>query len=307
MPNILNFQAIKIQSIRSINVQKLMIGNNYSFQQSNSYMLIFVIQGQVFLKSKNRHIFNQNELIIVRCDNEFSFTSYIPDTEVLYIIFKTNSHIEFITNRIFDFKNKQLIDQIVNTNKKITIIRLKKPEITYDLEIGQYFTILAAITYNNINLILLELLESDLYNKIPSITTKNLFLNHNLKPQNFLNNQLDYAKKISTDLYQEILVEQVISYLQVNLEKHLRIDDIAQQFLMGSSNLKRIFKKVTGLSIMNYLLKIRMDIAKKLISQHDMTCTEIANKLGYSSVHHLSSAFKKYTGITPTQYYARTK
>lgn len=66
--------------------------------------------------------------------------------------------------------------------------------------------------------------------------------------------------------------------------------------------LSSIFSEATYSSIENFVILKKIDIAKNLISQNSLTLTEIAYKLNYSSVAHLSAQFKKTTGLTPSSF-----
>jgi AraC-like DNA-binding protein len=63
-----------------------------------------------------------------------------------------------------------------------------------------------------------------------------------------------------------------------------------------------LFSAVTFSSIENYFIMQKIERAKQLISQDDLTLTQISYKLNYSSLAHLSSQFKKTTGITPSAF-----
>lgn len=66
--------------------------------------------------------------------------------------------------------------------------------------------------------------------------------------------------------------------------------------------LSNLFSEVTYTSIENFIIIQKIEYAKQLISKNDLTLTEIAFKLNYSSVAHLSSQFKNTTGITPSSF-----
>lgn len=66
--------------------------------------------------------------------------------------------------------------------------------------------------------------------------------------------------------------------------------------------LSRVFSAVTGNTIEKYIIRQRVERAKELISYGELSISEIAHHLGYSSVQHLSTQFKKITGVTPSQY-----
>jgi AraC-like DNA-binding protein len=66
------------------------------------------------------------------------------------------------------------------------------------------------------------------------------------------------------------------------------------------STLSKLFSTVEGRTIEQYYIQQRIEKAKELVTYDELTLSEIAFKLGYSSVAHLSAQFKKITGMTPT-------
>ncbi len=66
--------------------------------------------------------------------------------------------------------------------------------------------------------------------------------------------------------------------------------------------LATLFSQVTGTTIENYILSHKIERVKELLLYDELSLTEIAHKLNYSSVAHLSNQFKKITGLTPTYF-----
>jgi AraC-like DNA-binding protein len=64
--------------------------------------------------------------------------------------------------------------------------------------------------------------------------------------------------------------------------------------------LSNIFSEVTGITIEHFIITHRIERAKELLLYNELTLSEIAYKLNYSSVAHLSNQFKKITGLTPS-------
>lgn len=75
------------------------------------------------------------------------------------------------------------------------------------------------------------------------------------------------------------------------LSEHLHYD---YNYISG------LFSSVEGITIEQYIIKQKIERAKELLVYDELTLSEIADKLGYSSVAHLSSQFKKNTGFTPS-------
>ncbi|UOB16952.1 helix-turn-helix domain-containing protein [Abyssalbus ytuae] len=74
---------------------------------------------------------------------------------------------------------------------------------------------------------------------------------------------------------------------------------LAEKLGYSYTYLSALFSEVTYTSIENFIILKKIDYAKELIINSDLTLSEIAYKLNYSSVAHLSNQFKKTTGLTP--------
>lgn len=77
---------------------------------------------------------------------------------------------------------------------------------------------------------------------------------------------------------------------------------LAEKLEHSYGYLSNLFSEVTYTSIENFIIIQKIEYAKRLIIKRDMTLTEIAFKLKYSSVAHLSTQFKNTTGITPSAF-----
>jgi len=67
-------------------------------------------------------------------------------------------------------------------------------------------------------------------------------------------------------------------------------------------HLSKLFSDVEGITVEQYLIRQKIERVKELLVYGDLTLTEIARQTGYSSVAHLSSQFRKVTGLTPTHF-----
>lgn len=77
---------------------------------------------------------------------------------------------------------------------------------------------------------------------------------------------------------------------------------LAEKLNHSYGYLSNLFSEVTYTSIENFIILQKIEFAKQLIINNNLTLTEIADKLKYSSVAHLSTQFKNTTGITPSQF-----
>ena len=100
---------------------------------------------------------------------------------------------------------------------------------------------------------------------------------------------------------------QVTNYLSQNLNSRVTIEKICHDNLIGRSQLQKIFQRKTGLGIIEYFSRMKIDTAKQLIRSEQMNFTQISEKLGYASIHYFSRQFKKVTGMTPSEYASSIK
>lgn len=77
---------------------------------------------------------------------------------------------------------------------------------------------------------------------------------------------------------------------------------IADKLYHEYSSLSRLFSSVEGITIERYILKQKIERVKELLFYDELTLSEIAFQMDYSSVAHLSAQFKKETGMTPTAF-----
>ena len=75
---------------------------------------------------------------------------------------------------------------------------------------------------------------------------------------------------------------------------------LADRLNYSYNHLSNVFSETTYSSIENFVILKKIDYAKALITENNLTLTEIAHRLNYSSVAHLSGQFKKTTGLTPS-------
>src|SRR5215207_5880142 len=78
-------------------------------------------------------------------------------------------------------------------------------------------------------------------------------------------------------------------------------DIIADELHYDYAYLSTLFSSVEGITLEQYIIRQKIEKAKELLLYDEFNLSEIASKLGYSSVAHLSSQFKKITGFTPSE------
>ncbi len=98
------------------------------------------------------------------------------------------------------------------------------------------------------------------------------------------------------------LVSAAIAYLEENYASDMRVEDIARSVFISPSRLSHVFKETTGVSLFDYLTRMRIDRACRLLTETDQSITAIAFSLGYHDSAYFTRLFSKNTGVSPSAY-----
>lgn len=103
-------------------------------------------------------------------------------------------------------------------------------------------------------------------------------------------------------LYSSDMAKRITDFMRSNLSRNLTMDEICETFYISKTRLKKLFKEATGIGVMQCYNQMKIEEAKSIIREATHNYTEIAERLGYSSIHYFSNRFKKATGMPPTEY-----
>jgi len=109
---------------------------------------------------------------------------------------------------------------------------------------------------------------------------------------------MDDKKSILIEKIKNVIVEMV--HYEDEFPKTKNSDYISKKLNNNYTYLANLFSEATGTTIEHYIIIHKIERAKELIIYDELNFTEIAYKLNYSSVAHLSNQFKKITGLTPS-------
>lgn len=98
------------------------------------------------------------------------------------------------------------------------------------------------------------------------------------------------------------LVDDVIDYVHQNYTTHLTNEEIGRHFNYHPNYINRIIRQRTGKSLHQYVLSCRVSHALELLRTTDISVTEVAEKVGFSSVKHFSQTFKATYGYSPMHF-----
>ncbi len=173
-------------------------------------------------------------------------------------------------------------NMVKSLNKWMNIDEFSKPtSITYDKTIVDQW--------------------ADMYYALESGFTENNLAFANLCLYRFLTfflcqpNRNAYVRK-------ENPVSESIAYMKSNIDKLLSVENLAAKMNCSSSHFTSIFKKATGVSPIEYFIKLKIHYACQLLSQTNLRISEVSNKLGYDDSFYFSRLFKKMTEKSPKDY-----
>jgi AraC family transcriptional regulator len=94
----------------------------------------------------------------------------------------------------------------------------------------------------------------------------------------------------------------VLEYIQANLDQGIHIDELAGAAGLSLFHFAKLFKRSTGSSPHQYVLERRLERAKELLRKTGLSLSEIALQAGFADQSHLTNVFRRFIGVTPSQF-----
>lgn len=102
--------------------------------------------------------------------------------------------------------------------------------------------------------------------------------------------------------YSKNTIDQVIEYIETHFSEDISLGELAKKYHFEISNISRMIKRYTGDRYTDYVAKLRVEYAKRYLTETTRSIEEIAELVGYKSVRYFREIFMEYTGLTPSQY-----
>lgn len=191
-----------------------------------------------------------------------------------------------------DFNSiKEILDQMVN--------RIKNEPVALEVIKCTYYDLVntAMKALNELNITgsqdgkdLLNLIHSSTFDKIYEEVSK------------FYSGLCDYVNNAKS-LKNEELGGRILDYIQANFhDSSLSVEMVAGAFSISPSYLSRLFKDQSGCHFIDYVHHLRLKKAKELLASSGEGIAVIAEKTGYNSLYNFTRVFKRYEGVTPSEY-----
>lgn len=134
-----------------------------------------------------------------------------------------------------------------------------------------------------------ELLEMDMLDEIEGWMTQ------------FFESSLVVAEEVKV-LSKRTEVLDACQYVSLHLTRRITLDEVAEHLFMNASYFSRLFKKETGETFIEYVNRMKVDRAKELLDQTNLSVAKIGETLGYDNHSYFIKLFKTVAGITPQEY-----
>ena len=96
-------------------------------------------------------------------------------------------------------------------------------------------------------------------------------------------------------------VEQICAYLSANYQQKFSLSEVAARFYLSPYYLSRLFRRVTGQSIVDYINNRRIEAAQKLLETTELSISAVAEQTGFASAAHFRRVFREVMGTGPLQ------
>lgn len=113
----------------------------------------------------------------------------------------------------------------------------------------------------------------------------------------------------STDVFaiDDMIVAHALHYIKNNCHKHLSVDIVADAVFVSRRRLERKFRDTLKISIHQQIVKYRIEKVEQLLIESDLSLSQIASKLDFTNYRQIDRYFKKYKGITPSEFCKQVK
>lgn len=278
----------KIENL--ITVNKIVMIHHLRFRESYAsareshdfWELVYADKGDVLCEANGEErILKEGQILFHKPGEPHAFRSEGKDTKsVVFVCFECKSEaIHFFENRCMDVSKGLLrfLYGVIEEGQNTFDIAdaepvLKKMQLLPSPTLGGQQMI-----KNNLELFLIHLMRREL-----GSTANTVFL--------------------SPEEYDERVATLIIEYLNAHLHERITIADICAALHYNKSYLFKQFKKATDRGVMAYFIGLKIAEAKKMLGNSALSIARIATELAFDSPNYFAKAFKKETGMTPSEY-----
>jgi Response regulator containing CheY-like receiver domain and AraC-type DNA-binding domain len=328
---------IELFLFTSKNISADCIGKSHCVFDDNNNHTILVFNLDDFEDDAHYIIYNTLQVIqkaiysILKIDTTCAMGSIVSDLNDLYLSYheaKTALDCRYSlgTNRVYDINDLDYIEKSFyypfdEIKQLIYSIKfLGRTEIEQAIEeISRTLLYSKNLSSSNIKMVFIEMITS-LLKELSSVKQGSTAvwdegfalynkLEHRTSLQQVLDSLLEFSIKVSEELHKlqsnsgQIMIQTVKEYIEQNFaDDSISLSSAAEYTSVSTGYLSALFKKETGINFVEYLTDVRMARAMNLLKTTDKKTYEIAYETGFANPHYFSISFKKYTGMSPSDF-----
>jgi two-component system response regulator YesN len=123
----------------------------------------------------------------------------------------------------------------------------------------------------------------------------------------FVQKVCEYARRLTQQMELSLtsaspVIRKAVRYLKENLQRRVSLEEVAQYCCVSVYHLSHLFKRETGMTVVDFLNKLRVEKAMHFLEATDCTIQEIAYFVGFQDANYFSRTFKKYVKYSPSAY-----
>lgn len=280
MKKYFNYQIKKVLIVQNlVTVESLDLSTEFSYpiEEHSFYEFVYTDSGTIICNVEDEETaINQGDFFLIAPNKKHFYATKNSQSATVFIIcFNCKSEfLELLLEKIhLDKEEKLLMASIVKEAQKTFVFPFnKKLQLCTQPEFGAQ-----------------QLIENYIEELLIKLIRRKLDQNGNIR---FVMNSLELESSIVGD---------VIELLKSSLYARLTLSEISEKTYYSKTYLNNIFKKNIGYSIMQYYNLLKVEEAKKLLREK-LSTTMISDKLNFESPNYFTKVFKKYSGMTPSEY-----
>ncbi|MBQ4065084.1 MAG: AraC family transcriptional regulator [Clostridia bacterium] len=259
---------------------------HYDGESHDAWEFVFIERGSVKARADHKsYILKKGELVCHKPGEFHCIRPYHGDADIIIFCFHCSSEkMKFFNNKILfvNQRQKQYLNDIAAISSELL---LPKTPLDIARDGGMDRNPAATAEAEQLMLNTMELLILSLMTAEGTERQKR-------------------AESYALHLQRKNLTADIKAYVTENLGQKLLLSDISKHVSYSTSSIKRIFREEMGCSVIHFVTDLRVAKAKELLHR-GVSISQIAEEVGFDTVNYFSTVFKRYTGMSPTEFRAK--
>lgn len=273
---------------RIVTIHYFEFDKNYKFdgESHDFWEIVFADKEQIYCTSDDKRVLLKQGEMLFHKPNEYH-TLYCDGTKAPNVFIASfecrSAAMRFFEDKVIPLKKSQIktVYAIIEEAKKTFDIEIPNPDANRINLLPNPILGGEQSVKNRLELLLIDIMRS---------LTETEEGNHTF---------------LSDDERGNKLVNDVLKHLNENVYSTVTISEICKKTSYSKAYIFRQFKNATGKSIIDYFTELKIDKAKQMMREEELSVKEISEKLGFDTPNYFSKTFKKITSYTPTAYKKR--